>query len=187
MLRLLSLSLGVFLLSATAWAVTIDLDARENGAPAMKNADPVFLQLSAGNYTVVPISGRFTAWNAWSSRGRAINCEGDACRKGWVNNWSIFTPDSGDIPFQTLSSSTGDRDRRAWRTPELALANALGLTFALSQNQRVGFAIRDNPVRDNTGGMSLSVSSLPAIPLPAAGILLLTGLGGLVLMSRRRA
>jgi hypothetical protein len=187
MLRLLFLSLSVFLLSTTAWAVTIDLDARENGAPGMGNADPVFLQLSAGNHAVVPISGRFTAWNAWSSRGNVTDCEGDACRKGWVNNWSIFTPDSGDIPFLTLSSGTGDADRRAWRTPELALANALGLTFTLSQTQRVGFAIRDNPVRDNIGGMSLSVSSMPVIPLPAAGILLLTGLGGLVLMSRRRA
>lgn len=187
MVRVLCAALGLLLLATNAWAVTVDLDARENGAPGMTNDNPVFLLLSAGTYAVTPLGGTFTAWNAWSTKGKTTNCQGDACKRGWVNNWSIFSPDSGDIPFQTVSKSTGDADRKAWRTAELALANALGLTFTLSESQRVGFAILDNPVRDNTGGVSLSVEKIQPIPLPVPGILLLTGLGGLLLASRRRA
>jgi hypothetical protein len=183
------LALCALVLSATgAAAVTVDLDARRDvDQPGTKHDSPVFVMLSAGTYQVTPVAGTFTAWNAWSTRGDTTNCVGDACTKGWLNDWSVFTPDSADLPFQTLSQGTGVAGRRAWRTAELALANARGLQFTLLGDQRVGFAISDTPIRDNSGGMSLSVAAMPAIPLPAAGLLLLSGLGGLILFARRRA
>ena len=186
MVRFCIRSLVAFcLLSLPAAALTVDIDARIN-VRTPQGETPVFLLLDAGEYIASPVAGLFTAWHAWSPQGTNRNCQGDACTQGWVNNWSIFTPDTSDIPFETISAGTGVSGRPAWRTADLALEHAGSLSFTLDSTQLVGFLIVDHPIFDNAGGMTVKVQPVGAIPLPAAGLLLLTGLAGVVLLSRMR-
>ena len=192
MVRLLSaLALATGLLAAApsgaATITIVDLDARVNVRGGGLD-NPVFVLLEAGDYTVAAMAGTFTAWNAWFTTGGTAGCVGDACAKGWVNNWSIFTPDSATVPYTVLAQGTGQPGRNAWRTPELALAAAKSFAFTLLAPERVGFVIADTPVTDNTGGMSLQIDRAdPAvIPLPPALGLILGAFAGLWLFGRRR-
>lgn len=177
--------------AAPALAVTVatvDLDARVNVRGGSLD-NPVFLFLEAGDYVVTPYAGTFTAWNAWSSSGGTAGCVGDACAKGWVNNWSIFTPDSAAVPFTLLSQGSGVPGRGAFRTADLALDAALSFAFTLIAPERVGFVIADVPVHDNMGGVSLRVEGTgpTVIPVPPALGLILGAFAGLWLFARRRS
>ena len=166
----------------------VDLDARIHVKDDGKGVlNPVLLFLDAGDYVVTPEAGAFTAWNAWFKKGGTASCQGDFCAKGYVNGYAIYTPDSADILLAGFSAGTGDADRKAWRTPELALDAAVTAFFTLTSAQNVAFVIRDTPVTDNSGGMTLRVDSVAPIPVPAAAPLLVAALGALGVAARRRA
>lgn len=167
--------------AAAVTVATVDLDARVHVRGG--NLDnPVFVLLGAGEYTVTPVAGTYTAWNAWFPAGGTSGCSDTACAKGWVNNWSIFTPDSGTLPFLTLAQGTGVPGKGAFSTADLALSSALSYVFTLLAPERVGFVIADVPVKDNTGGMSLQIDRTEqptVVPLPPAIAMMLGGLGAL--------
>jgi hypothetical protein len=167
--------------AAAVTVATVDLDARVHVRGG--NLDnPVFVLLDAGEYTVTPVAGTYTAWNAWFPGGGTSGCSGTACAKGWVNSWSIFTPDSTTLPFQKFGQGTGVPGKAAFSTAALALTDAVSFVFTLLAPERVGFVIADVPVTDNTGGMSLRIDRTDppaAIPLPPALALMLGGLGAL--------
>jgi hypothetical protein len=167
--------------AAAVTVAAVDLDARVHVRGG--NLDnPVFVLLDAGEYTVTPVAGTFTAWNAWFPGGGTSGCSGTACARGWVNNWSIFTPDSPTLPFQRFGQGTGVPGKAAFSTADLALSSAVSFMFTLLAPERVGFVIADVPVKDNAGGLSLRVDRTDppaAVPLPPALALMLGGLGAL--------
>ncbi|HDY85511.1 hypothetical protein LCGC14_0635610 [marine sediment metagenome] len=162
--------LGLFLIAPiTVNAAVVDLTAKTN-----TNLNPVELFLTAGTYSVNPFAGIFTSWNAWSATS-GCNGAGENCSKGWINSYSFETPETGVNFISNLSR---------YATPELALLNAISTTFTLLSDATVKFFIRDTNYKDNTGGMSLNVSAISAVPLPAAIFLLAPAL--LAFMGFRR-
>lgn len=73
-------------------------------------------------------------------------------------------------------------DGGRYSTPTLALLNALSTTFTLTATSIVKFFIRDQPYRDNVGGMSLNVSE---VPVPAAAFLFAPALLGFLGLRRK--
>jgi len=160
--------LGLFILAPlTANAAVVDLNALTT-----TTANPVELNLTAGTYNVTPFAGTFTSWNAWGPTSGCDNT-GANCSRGWINNYSIDTPELG-----TFLVSDGGR----YATPELALMNALSTTFTLLSDATVKFFISDTPYTDNVGGMSLNVSQ---VPIPAAAFLFAPALLGFLGLRRK--
>lgn len=160
--------LGLLILTPfSANAAVVNLNALTT-----TTANPVELNLTAGTYTVTPFEGNYTSWNAW---GPTAGCDnnGANCTRGWINNYSINTPELG-----TFLLSDGGR----YATPELALINALSTTFTLLSDATVKFFISDAPYTDNVGGMSLNVSQ---VPVPAAAFLFAPALVGFFGLRRK--
>jgi len=70
----------------------------------------------------------------------------------------------------------------AYPTNLNALAGAQDSIFTLTTAGFVGFSIRDNPLSDNQGGISLNINS---VPVPGAVWLFVSGLAGLVGLRRK--
>lgn len=154
----------------TASAAVIDLTAKTTTI-----SNPVELNLTAGTYNINPFAGTFTSWNAW---GSTTGCDGAGgnCTKGWLNNYSFSSTELGTI-FMS--------DTVKYSTPELALLNALSTTFTLLSDATVKFFINDSNYRDNIGGMSLNVTQVSAVPLPAAAFLFAPALIGFMGLRRK--
>nr|NCR28572.1 hypothetical protein [Microcystis aeruginosa LE13-04] len=107
--------------------------------------------LPAGDYKVeyigVAQGGQYNAWSAWPSRDR------------WLNNYVISSSQFSNIY----------NGERIWADPSTALANAKNTNFVLTKDGNVTFWIDDSVYEDNTGGISLRVTS---IPTPATNITL---------------
>ncbi|MFM6436230.1 MAG: cadherin repeat domain-containing protein, partial [Microcystis panniformis] len=107
--------------------------------------------LPAGDYKVEYIGiaqgGQYNAWSAWGSRDR------------WLNNYVISSSQFSNIY----------NGEKIWSDPSTALTNAKNTTFVLSKDGNVTFWIDDSVYEDNTGGVSLRVTS---IPTPATNITL---------------
>jgi len=73
-------------------------------------------------------------------------------------------------------------DGLCYSTDSDALANAQSVVFTLSQADSVKFYIWDTNLIDNSGGISLSVQS---VPIPGAALLLGSGLIGLLSLRRK--
>lgn len=154
--------------AATASPVTVDLDALTR---TMSN--PVVLELGAGTWTVTPVIGSFTAWNAWG-RNRDCAPDGTGCSQGWLHAWAMS---SDSLP----AAIYGDSSLR-FSTAELAFAGAVSTVFTLAAPEFVSFFIADSFYNDNIGGVSLRIApqaAVAAVPLPA-GLPLLAG--GLLLL-----
>jgi hypothetical protein len=162
-----ALALGA---ATAASATVVNLDAKVD---RQADGGTVFLELNAGKYSVSPFdntgAGGFDAWNAWSRT--TCNDEG-VCTRGWLTNYAIRIGNGDTMDFRS----------GVFKTPELALENAVTATFTLDEMETVAFFINDSNFRDNKGGVSLQVSE---VPLPAGVVLLLTGVGGLAIAKRR--
>ena len=149
-------------------AAIIELDGSdsENG---------VELWLDAGTYDINFLEGDMLAWNAW---GRTKECadDGTGCSKGWLTNFNVFSDELG-----TLKLGRNGK----YQTAELAWANAASETFSLSTAQSVRFFIGDINYSKNLGGVTLQVAS-EAVPVPAAGLIFLSGLLGLQALRAHR-
>ncbi|PHS31373.1 MAG: hypothetical protein COA95_06120 [Methylophaga sp.] len=162
------MAIGLFFIaSIAANAATVDLNAE-----TASNA--VMLDLTAGTYNVTAYAGTYTAWNAW---GNTYGCDGNGanCTHGWINNYSIDTPETG-----SFLTTNGMR----YETAELALLNALSVTFTLLSDATVKFFIQDAPYGDNVGGISLMVNP-SAVPVPAAAFLFAPALIGFMGLRRK--
>lgn len=162
------ITLGLFFIaSITANAATVNLDSTNSN-------NATTLSLTAGTYNVSAFAGTYTAWNAW---GYIKGCDGNGanCSQGWINNYSIETPETGAFRI-----SDGGR----YATASLALLNALSTSFTLLSDTTVTFFIKDKPYSDNKGGMSLTISP-SAVPIPAAAFLFAPALLGFMGLRRR--
>jgi hypothetical protein len=109
--------------------------------------------LPAGDYKVEYIGvAQGGQYNAWNYRYNYY--------PWWSNQYQI---DSSEFSFSTGRLSEN------WGSDTLALANAKNTTFVLTKDGNVTFWIYDTLYDDNTGGISLRVTS---IPTPATNITL---------------
>jgi hypothetical protein len=191
-------------LAARSTALIIDVNATVNNT-----ANPVFVSLAAGAYSVTPVGisggGAYDAWNAWGSTNCAVST---GCPQtipttfiGWKSSYDVV---SDAITAVSVSGSplapvaaeqfgsywlvSGSEPHRYHVDNETvypaapdALANAESSQFTVSTSGLVGFAIHDGFLNDNLGGMSLEVLQVPEAS-PAA----LLGLGLASLCLRRR-
>lgn len=119
--------------------------------------------LTAGNY-VVDIAK--DAWSAWSSGGR------------WLNAYFV----------QDAKRTRRINDGTQYATVQEAVDASQAYTFTLDTDQDVSFYIRDfGDVSNNRGQLTLDLSKLEmaAVPVPAAGLLLLSGLMAPLAFRRR--
>lgn len=123
---------------------TINLDARTNYSISQ------FFQ--AGDYLVEYIGkSRGGVYNAYNYKNNSIGL--------WANAFTISS-----VEFNLAINSS-----LKFASEDLALANASGTTFVLNKDGNVNFSIYDSVYSDNTGGISLRITSLPT---PATNILL---------------
>jgi hypothetical protein len=163
--------LGLLVLAPmTVNAAVVDLTAKN-----INNLNAVELNLAAGTYNVNPFAGTFTAWNAW---GKTTGCDvaGENCSKGWINSYSIETPETGVMLIT---------DHARYSTSELALLNSISSTFTLLADATVKFFINDSYFKDNIGGMSLNVMNVSEVPVPAAALLFAPALLGFMGLRRK--
>lgn len=160
--------LGLFVLAPmTVNAAVVDLTAKNTN-----NLNAVELNLAAGTYNVNAFAGTFTSWNAWGTT-TGCNAAGANCSKGWINSYSIETPETG-----VMLITDGVR----YSTSQLALLNSISATFTLLSDATVKLFINDSNFKDNVGGMSLNVS---AVPIPAAALLFAPALLGFMGLRRK--
>ena len=178
--------------------------------------NPVQLFLDAGTYSVTNIGvadgGAFDGWSNWNftTCGIASGCPitVPTTLTGFRSAYNIISPDITDVrvdgatltPISTAPTDVnlfadffviGDRyhvdDTLVYPTALQALGNARSSEFTLVTSGLVGFAINDIlPLFDNRGGVSLLVSEVSAIPVPAAVWLFGTALIVLVGFNKRK-
>ncbi len=157
--------------------------------------------LGPGTYSVNLIrtadGGLYNAWNPWGS----TNCTspGTSCT-GWVDDFGITYDGLTTIYVNGLHYLT-DTDALAANQAIIAsdsatfspdqqtgITNSGGsLMFTLAAPTTVTFGIFDTPYYDNTGGISLSLSSVSgSVPEPATWAMILLGFAGIGFAMRRR-
>lgn len=133
---------------ASSFNQFINLDAKLNS-----ESNAISVNLSAGTYSVDYIGinegGVYDGWNAWQGVVGDCSSDGEGCRRGWRNDYSISFDD-----FSQLFATTG-----VYATPLQALQNAVNISFTLASATTVNFFIGDNYYEDNVGGVSLRLSS----------------------------
>lgn len=171
--------------------------------------NPVQIFLDAGTYSVTNIGvadgGAFDGWSNWNSTtcGVTSGCPitVPTSLTGFRSAYNVVSPDITDVRVDGAALTSisvaptdvtlfadffviGDRyhvdDTLVYPTALQALGNARSSEFTLATGGLVGFAINDIlPLFDNRGGVSLLVSEVSAIPVPAAAWLFGTALIGL--------
>lgn len=177
---LAAVALAAFSGAADAATTTVEFDASTNGATPSQDPTARFTSftLDAGSYSVTLFDGTYTALSVWSSNS-GCNPAG-FCDNGWFASYTIID-DAGD-ELLSYSSST----IRSLATDALADALADGpQTFTNPTDQTLYVGLFDNPLTDNRGGMSLHIEQATPVPLPAGGILALSGLAALSFLRRR--
>lgn len=199
MKKLATLTLSSLLfVSAHASALVIDIDATVNDQNNM-----ISQYLDAGTYTVNVIDGQFQSWTAWNVS--QLNCAdvtgcvqtSPTTNTGWLTDYVIksdyLTAISVDGVALTATNTTPQTlgsyffsgtdtyfrydDVMVYSTAAAALAAAETVTFTLSQGGYVQFGIKDTPITDNSGGLSLEVQE---VPVPAAAWLFGSAILGLL-------
>lgn len=120
------------------------------------------VNLAAGTYTVDVSKD---AWSAWSTGSQ------------WLNNYYVDPANSG-------RKRVNDGTRYA--SVQEAVNAAQAYTFTLNSAQDVSFYIFDfGDASDNRGSLTLDVQAA-AVPVPAAGLLLLSGLVAPIALRKRK-
>ena len=174
---ILAFTLLVTFSSANAGIINIDSEVNVINTFSVNN--PIVEFLAAGNYTVDVVGiaggGTFDAWNAWGF----TNCLSGACSsgKGWLNSYKFSSTEFGIVT---------NGDGLVYATALGALAAAASTGFTLTSAANVSFYIADHPITDNTGGISLLITST-SVPEPTILTLLGLGLAGLGFRRRRKS
>jgi PEP-CTERM motif len=184
LLALASVAALGFALPAHA-SIIINVNGKTNaGLPSSAPlANPVSVFLAQGSYlltfTAPPAPGaNFTAVNVWTRNGGpgVTGCDqnGANCAEGWFNRIEYFLDSSNANAALTLGSSS--RPNR-YSTAALSFANAGGYSAIVNVGaggQNFSAFLRDTPITDNHGGISLSLASVPE---PATWAMMIMGFG----------
>jgi len=159
---------------AASFKQIINLDAKENTTD-----NTISLDLAAGVYSVdyigIDDGGMYDAWNAWGEGVTDFcNRNGEGCIKGWINSYRI----SFDGLTNMFSSSS------VYASASQAMQNAVDTSFTLESDTKVKFFIGDSYYKDNSGGVSLKLSS-QSIPEPTTKLGLLA-LGAATISTLKR-
>ena len=135
----------------------VHLDARVHGP-----STPVSVPLAAGCWKMTPVGvgsgGQFTAWHAWG--GRNVGCQGTGggCTQGWATL------------FLAMSATMGHRTGGAgfFSTQAQAFASSGSSTLWLPRAETIRFAVPDNNLADNLGGVSVRLDPIAGCANPAA-------------------
>lgn len=175
----LGLLLGVLLLgSGQAQAAHIDMVLNISGVsnqlstgekPYIWN-NPLAVELPVGTYQLTPVNASYPGamYTAYSYFG-------------YGGTWSalyFMAPD----PQNITRYGTWD----VFDTAELAFAAAVGGVFTLDKATKIYFGVNDSYYYDNRGGVSVHLTEVSAVPLPAALPLMGAGLAGLAGLARLR-
>lgn len=123
---------------------TIDIDATDPN-------NTVSQPLPAGTFEIIPVSGTYVAWNAWSSVS-GCDSNGENCSNGFIYSYSYNSP--------SLSAQSFNLGTRRYETDVQALAAAQAEpteSFTLALAETVDFLINDSAYTDNSGGVSLEI------------------------------
>lgn len=199
--KLTAISFAIFAATSVAKATTINLETLvlssaaeiESNSPGFGGSGPVTVNWD-------PFANTGTSLRLWngeySGRDAAYCQSGTGCALdltvasgfeitldsfflgGWPNidrpiTWSV-------IDLATNSSVAG--------VIGAAVSGATGLVNVIGLTSDVGFRIVFGPDGFNGGINDITYTSAPisAVPLPAAGLLMMAGLGGLVVLRRRQ-
>lgn len=173
--------------SANAAQWIVDLDGQANAS--MDGSTAKMLNLAAGRYRVTFTEGEYTAFSRWNATS-GCNSVGEQCRQGWENSAVIGI---GAIDIATANfigdaggtGGYGPQGSAYFATPGQSLAHAAQYVFdfTLTGNTNVYFGLGDDRIRDNRGGVSLLVESVPE---PATWAMLIAGFGMIGFAARRR-
>ncbi|MBN9062213.1 MAG: PEPxxWA-CTERM sorting domain-containing protein [Rhizobiales bacterium] len=195
-------------LAAPASALTVDVSALGPGGTTVN--------LAAGAYTVTyAASGLYQGWSPWGSNS-GCDAAGGNCSTGYLNAFAIdfgfgtgmfnhvdgfqygyvatpgnsgkyATPAQALAAYQTLPLSYAPLPTAADPAAYALVGGAV--TFTLATAQAVNFFVLDYPYGDNSDGVSLNVTSSIAsgVPEPSTWAMMLIGLAGLGVSSRRKA
>ena len=185
LLALASVAALGFALPAHA-SIIINVNGKTNGGTTSNQqpsstplATPVSVFLAQGSYLLTfvapPTRGaNFTAVNVWNNKnGSGCNSAGSNCAKGWFNRADYFLGSNLNA-YSTLGSSA-QADR--YRTAALSFANAGQYSAILNVGaggQNFSAFLRDVPVTDNWGGVSLAIAGVPE---PATWAMMIMGFG----------
>ena len=173
---------AAFAMVAPAQAsIIINVNGKANaGQPSSTPlATPVSVFLAQGLYELTfvapPTAGaNFTAVNVWNNNnGSNCNSAGANCERGWFNRADYFLGSDANS-FSTLGSSARP-DR--YRTAALSFANSGQYSAIINVGaggQTFSAFLRDQPITDNFGGISLSLASVPE---PATWAMMIMGFG----------
>ena len=127
------------LLGAPVQAQLINLDAVTH-----TEQNPVTVMLAAGDWQISPVGmAEGGLYDAWAYQA-GVPCT-------WINTYLMDSPETGRLRGS---------DDIAYCTAGEALANAVSLSFSLSQATQVSLFFADSFAADNTGGMSLWLTAL---------------------------
>lgn len=108
------------------------------------------LDLAAGLYTTLPVSGAFDAWNAWG--GSVTGCDGSGydCSTGWVTAHTVSRPDRLAIARTPIVGEVSEN-------PALALLRPRRIIFRIYGGENILLGMADSACGDNLGGLSILI------------------------------
>ena len=123
--------------------------------------------LEAGTYNVTFIDGVFDAWNPDGGNVSGCDQNGANCEQGWLTNLNVIA--------NGKSKRYGNNGRFA--TPELALAGTGTFQIVLTEMSEISMYIGNKNYKSTGQGVSVQLSAADTVstPIPAAGLVFLSG------------
>lgn len=172
--------------AAPLGATVVNLDGRANASTDGSAAKT--LNLGAGTYKVTFTLGDYMAFSRWSSNA---GCDGAGthCGQGWESS-AVIAVGGQSFYFGDSDGNGGygpnpDGSYYASAAQSFAHAGIYSQLFTLGAAGDVSFYIFDDKLRDNRGGISLSLTSV-SVPEPAGWPFLLLGFSAIGLLAYKR-
>ena len=172
--------------AAPVGATVVNLDGQANTSTNGSTAKS--LNLQAGTYKVMFTQDDYTSFSRWNGNA-GCDADGTHCRQGWENSAVISV--GGQTFFFGDSAANGgygpnaDGSYYASAAQSFAHAGIYSQLFTLGAAGDMSFFIFDDQLRDNRGGISLSVDRV-SVPEPAGWPFLLAGFSALGLLAWKR-